>query len=269
MFCGIIDTERKKERGKTPMEKIDFRHHYLVGADTETCNTINDENGKLDMSNVLVYDLGLVACDTKGRIYEEISLVIKEIFYGMKDLMQSAYFAEKIPNYWEDIKNGTREIKSIFNIRKQLHKDMKDFGVKKVGAYNMGFDKRALNNIIRYCSKSLIRWFFPFGTDFFCIWSMACQVVMNSTSYVKFALQNGLVSEKDNLQTSAECCYRFLKKQIDFIESHTGLEDVRIEVEIMAKCFSTHKKMDKKINSACWRLPQKKRKELDLREVFA
>jgi hypothetical protein len=94
-------------------------------------------------------------------------------------------------------------------------------------------------------------------------------VVLNSTSYIKFALQNGFVSEKDNILTSAEVCYRFLTKQVDFIESHTGLEDVHIEIEIMAKCFSTHKKMDKKINSACWRLPQKKRKELDLRKVFS
>jgi hypothetical protein len=36
----------------------------------------------------------------------------------------------------------------------------------------------------------------------------------------------------------------------------------------MAKCFATHKKMDKSINTACWRLPQKKRKELELRQVF-
>ena len=231
---------------------------YLV-IDTETCNTIEQP---------LPYDIGYAICDRNGHIYLERSFVVAEMFLDRKDLMQSAYFAEKIPMYWEDIKNGTREIKSIFNIRKQIHKDMKEYGVKKVGAYNMGFDKRALNNIIRYCSKSLVRWFFPFGTEYFCIWSMACQVVMNSMSYVKFALQNGLESEKGNLQTSAECCYRFLKKQVDFMESHTGLEDVRIEVEIMAKCFSTHKKMDKKINSACWRLPQRKRKELDLRETF-
>ena len=133
----------------------------------------------------------------------------------------------------------------------------------------MAFDKRALNNVIRYCSKSLIRWFFPFGTEFFCIWSMACQVLLNSTSYIKFALQNGLESEAGNIQTSAEACYKFLTNSVDFTEEHTGLEDVRIEIDIMAKCFSTHKKMDKNINTSCWRLPQRKRKELDLRKVFA
>ena len=232
---------------------------YLV-IDTETANTIEQP---------LPYDIGYAICDRYGNIVVERSFIVAEIFLDHKEMMKSAYFAEKIPHYWEDIKNGTREIKSIFNIRKQIKADMKEWNVKKVGAYNMGFDKRALNNVIRYCSKSLIRWFFPFGTEYFCIWHMACQVVLNSTSYIKFALQNGFVSEKDNILTSAEVCYRFLTKQVDFIESHTGLEDVHIEIEIMAKCFSTHKKMDKKINSACWRLPQKKRKELDLRKVFS
>lgn len=231
---------------------------YLV-IDTETCNTIEQP---------FPYDIGYAICDRNGNIAVERSFVVAEMFLDHKDLMKSAYFAEKIPQYWEDIKNGTREIKSIFNIRKQILSDMKKYRVKKVGAYNMGFDKRALNNVIRYCSKSFIRWFFPFGTEYFCIWNMACQVILNTTTYIKFALQNGFVTEKDNLLTNAECCYRFLKNEVDFIESHTGLEDVKIEVQILAECFRKHRKMDKRINSACWRLPQRKRKELDLRKVF-
>lgn len=232
---------------------------YLV-IDTETANSIEQP---------LPYDIGYAVCDRFGHIVLERSFVVAEIFLDHKEMMKSAYFAEKIPHYWEDIKNGTREIKSIFNIRKQIKEDMKKYRIKKVGAYNMAFDKRALNNVIRYCSKSLIRWFFPFGTEFFCIWSMACQVLLNSTSYIKFALQNGLESEVGNIQTSAEACYKFLTNSVDFTEEHTGLEDVRIEIDIMAKCFSTHKKMDKNINTSCWRLPQRKRKELDLRKVFA
>lgn len=233
---------------------------YLV-IDTETCNTIEQP---------LPYDVGYAICDKYGNIAMKRSYVVAETFLDMKDVMKSAYFAEKIPNYWEDIKNGTREIKSIRNIRKQLHADMKAFNVKKVGAYNMGFDKRALNNVMRYGSKSFIRWFFPFGTEYFCIWHMACQTLLNTTSYIKFALENDLVSEKTgNVSTSAENCFKFLKKNVEFVESHTGLEDVEIEVEIFAECYRTHKKMDKSINPACWRLATRKQKELELREVFA
>jgi len=235
------------------------KEFYLV-IDTETCNTIEQP---------LPYDIGYAICDRQGNIQVERSFVVAETFLDMKDTMKSAYFAEKIPQYWEDIKNGSREIKSVWKIRKQIFEDMKKYNVKKVGAYNMGFDKRALNNLMRYTTKSFCRWFFPFGTEFFCIWSMACQTLLNTTSYIKFAIENGFESECGNIQTSAETCYRFLTNSVNFAESHTGLEDVKIEIEIMTKCFSTHKKMDKKINSACWRLPQRKRKELDLRKVFA
>ena len=227
--------------------------------DTETTNSIEQP---------LCYDIGYAICDRQGKIYLERSYIVSEIFLDNKDLMKSAYYANKIPNYWEDIKSGKRLVKSIISIRKQIHEDMKKYDIKKVGAYNMGFDKRALNNTIRYCLKSRLRWFFPFGIEYICIWNMACQVVLNQVSYIKFALQNGLVSESNNIQTSAESCYKFLKNQIDFVESHTGLEDVQIEVEILAKCYAMHKKMETKISPACWRIPQRTRKEMDLKKVF-
>lgn len=225
---------------------------YLV-IDTETCNTLEQP---------LVYDIGYAIADRNGNVVLERSFLVAEIFLDKKDIMSSAYYAEKIPMYWDDVKKGTRIIKSLFNIRKQLFADMKEYNVKKVGAYNMGFDKKALNTTIRYCSKSLIRWFFPFGVEYFCIWNMACQVIMDTRKYVKFAIQNGLVSEKGNIQTSAESCFKFLMNDVNFIESHTGLEDVKIEVQIMAKCLKTHKRLDRKINSACWRLPQTKAKKM-------
>jgi hypothetical protein len=146
---------------------------------------------------------------------------------------------------------------------------MKTYKVKKVGAYNMGFDKKALNNVLRYATKSRLRWFFPFGTEYFCIWNMACNTLLNTTSYIKFAERNGLESIKGNLVTSAEACYKFITDTIDFRESHTGLEDVEIEVEIMARCYKTHKKLDTKINGYCWRLPQIKRKEIKNRKKVA
>lgn len=225
---------------------------YLI-IDTETCNT---------MEQPMAYDIGYVICDRYGDIVLERSFVVAEVFIDMADVMKSAYYAEKLPKYWEDLKNGKRVMKSLFNIRRQMLEDIKAYNVKTIGAYNMGFDKRALNCTTRFCSQSFMRWFFPYGMKYICIWHMACQTLLNTSTYVKFAEKNGLVSEKNNLLTSAESTYKFLKKNIDFVESHTGLEDVQIEVEIMAKCFATHKKMDKSINSCCWRLPQKKRKEI-------
>lgn len=243
---------------KEVIEYMNKKEKFLV-LDTETCNSVEEP---------LPYDIGWAVCDKNGNIYAERSFVIAETFLDMKDVMKSAYYAEKIPNYWDDIKSGKRKIAGMWNIRRQMINDIKTFKIKKVGAYNMAFDKRALNNLIRYVSKSWLRWWFPFGIEYFCIWNMACDVLLNRTTYINFALKNGLISEKNNIQTSAECAYKYIKKITDFAESHTGLEDVKIEVEIMAKCFSQHKKMDRKINPSCWQKVQRKRKELDLKAVF-
>lgn len=228
------------------------RKEMFLVIDTETCNTVEQP---------LPYDIGFAICDRMGNIAEERSYVVAETFLDMKDTMKSAYFAEKIPQYWEDIKNGIREIKSIYKIRKEVKDLMNKYNVKKVGAYNMGFDKRALNNVMRYTTKSFCRWFFPFGTEFFCIWHLATQTLLQQKTFFKMAEKNDWFSEKGNLLTNAEVTYNYIKKMSDFKEEHKGLEDVRIEIEIMAHCFRQHKKMNTNINASCWRLVQKAYKE--------
>lgn len=228
------------------------RKEMFLVIDTETCNTVEQP---------LPYDIGFAICDRMGNIAEERSYVVAETFLDMKETMKSAYFAEKIPQYWEDIKNGSREIKSIYKIRREVKDLMNKYNVKKVGAYNMGFDKRALNNVMRYTTKSFCRWFFPFGTEFFCIWHLATQTLLQQKTFFKMAEKNGWFSEKGNLLTNAEITYNYINKMSDFKESHTGLEDVRIEIEIMAHCFRQHKKMNTNINTSCWRLVQKAYKE--------
>jgi hypothetical protein len=232
---------------------------YFLVLDTETCNTLEQP---------LPYDIGWAICDRYGKIYEKRSFVVAETFLDMKDVMKSAYYAEKLPHYWDEIKKGSRIIKPMWTIRKQMREDIKNYKVRFVGAYNMAFDKKALNNLMRYVSKSWCRWWFPFGVEFFCIWSMACDVILNRTTYINFAEKNGLISEKNNILTSAECAYRYIKNDINFVEQHTGLEDVEIEIAVMAECYRQHKKMEKAINPSCWRKVQKKRKEIKSRTVF-
>lgn len=236
-----------------------MQKEYFLVLDTETTNTI---------SQPLPYDIGYAICDRQGNIVLSRSFVIAEMFIEQKDLMQSAYYAEKIPQYNKEIKSGKRQLKSFYTIRRQIREDMQNYNVSKVGAYNMGFDKRALNNDTRYITKSFLRWFFPYGTEFFCIWHMACTSILNRPSYINFAIENGFVSEAGNIQTSAECAYRYITKNPDFVESHTGLEDVIIEVAIMAYCYRQHKPFDNSINSACWQKVQRARREMELKETF-
>ena len=78
---------------------------------------------------------------------------------------------------------------------------------------------------------------------------MANDVVAKTPTYRKFCFDNGYVTshKTPRPQVKAEVIYRYITGDNDFIESHTGLEDVLIEKEILAYCFSKHKKMRKKL----------------------
>lgn len=227
---------------------MDKRINYLIGLDTETCNGIMVDD-KLDLSQSLVYDIGWAICDKRGKIYKTRSFVVAEIFCGMKDVMSSAYYAKKIPTYWKDIKKGDRVLASFFNIRKAFLEDIKEYGVKNVFAHNAGFDVRALNNTIRYLTKSKYRWFFPRKIEIWDTLKMARQTIGKQKSYQVWCARNNYMTKHKTPQVrlTAEILYRYISGQADFEESHTGLEDVKIEIVIMAHCFRQHKKMEKRL----------------------
>lgn len=221
------------------MSKIDHRHHYLLVVDTETANTIDDD-GKLDMSNVLVYDCGWCVMDTAGNVYEERSFINADIFLYEKELMKSAYYASKIPQYWEEIKNGTRILATTYTIRKAMLDDIKTYGIKEVAAHNARFDYNALNIIERWTTKSKYRFWFPYGIEIWDTMKMARQTIAKMPSYERFCEENGFFTKTGRLPLTAECLYRFITKDPYFVESHTGLEDVQIEREILLYCLHCH-----------------------------
>ena len=238
---------------------MDKRRKYFLVVDVETANSTEQ---------ALTYDVGFSVCDKQGRVYESRSYAISDIFfdekkiYGNTELMDSAYYAQKLPQYYDGMCSGAWKVAPLLVVRKEIHQLMKEYNISVVCAYNCHFDKSALNTTLRYVSKSALRWFFPYNTEFYCIWNMACQTICKQKNFLKFCLENGLYSASGNCKTSAEVVWAYLTDNVDFEEKHTGLEDVKIEVQIMAHCFRQHKKMDKGINRLCWRTPQADFKEL-------
>ena len=74
--------------------------------------------------------------------------MVSELFFDNKDLMETAYYAKKLPQYWEDYKAGTRKIASIYTIRKIVRETMEKFNIHDVFAYNANFDKTGLDRTI-------------------------------------------------------------------------------------------------------------------------
>ena len=229
------------------MEKIDRRHVYGIVLDTETANTIQDENG-LDMSNVLFYDLGFQLVDSHGRTYgKKFSFVNSDIFTHEAELMQSAYYAKKIPQYRADLASGKRILANTYEIRKALVDIINKYDCKFVCAHNSRFDYNSLNNTQRWTTKSRFRYFLPHGLEWWDTLKMARSVMGKMPTYQRFCVENGYTTKTGKPRFTAEICYRFITKDNTFVESHTGLEDVEIETEILRYCHRQHKAMKKKL----------------------
>ena len=225
--------------------KIDRRRHYILLLDTETANTQTDENGKLDMTSVLVYDCGWCVMDTRGNVYKEQSFINRDIFYAESELMQSAYYANKIPQYIADIKAGARIVANTYEIRRAMLEDMAEYGITEVVAHNSRIDINALNTTRRWMTKSKYRYWFPKGTEVWDTMKMAKDVIHKMPSFLSFCECYNLYTATGRLSTTAENLYRFIINDPTFEESHTGLEDVQIEREIFNYCMRQHKKMKK------------------------
>ena len=228
-------------------QKIDRRHIYGIVLDTETANTIQDEHG-LDMSNVLFYDLGFQLIDSHGRTYgKKFSFVNSDIFIHEAELMQSAYYAKKIPQYRQDIAEGKRILANTYEIRKILCELVAEYDCKFVCAHNARFDYNSLNNTQRWTTKSRFRYFLPYGLEWWDTLKMARSVMGKMPTYQRFCAENGYITKTGKPRFTAEICYRFITKDNTFVESHTGLEDVEIETEILRYCHRQHKPMKKKL----------------------
>lgn len=229
------------------MKKIDKRKKYVLVMDVETTGGFGCP---------LVYDLGFAICDKKGNIYEERSFVIEEIFQDVQ-LMKTAYYAEKIPQYIEELKTGKRTMISFLDARAEMFQLMKEYNVNTISAYNLAFDRRALGKTTEFLYGSGKKFL---GVEHksieqLCIWSLACELLYTRPTFWKVAEKQNWFTPAGNMKTSAEIGWRYISKDYDFIEEHTGLEDVKIEVQILAKCFAQHKNYESGVLPHPWRIP--------------
>lgn len=200
---------------------------YIV-IDTETTNSIDDP---------ICYDVGWAVVDENGEIYDSFSFVVADVFLD-SEIMDSAYYKDKIPQYWNEIKNGKRKLAKFKTILKIFKESVRKHGVKQVFAHNARFDYRSLNLTQRYLTNSKYRFFFPFGIEICDTLKMARQALKFNTDYDNFCWDNNYLTARGCKRFTAEILFRFLSGNNGFEESHTGLEDVLIEKEILKFCLN-------------------------------
>ena len=224
---------------------------YRIVLDTETAGNIEDRN------SLRVYDFGFQLVDNNFNVVLEHRYFVNEVF-GNHELMNSAYYANKLPQYYQALANGEVELRPWLAIMKEFAELCKAYKVKEVWAFNAGFDRDATNATTAALSNGFKTWFMPYGVEWKCIQRATAMTVCNSSNYFKFAYENGFISAKGNVQTTAEAVYAYLTNNPTYKEEHTALEDVKIETAILARVKRRHQKMETKPNRAAWQAPHKR-----------
>ena len=201
---------------------------YII-MDTETTN---------DIDCPLVYDFGFSVIDENDKAYASYSFVNADIFCD-DELMATAFFADKIPQYWEDIKSGKRVLKSFRSIERIFRRVCREWGIDTFVAHNARFDYMALQITKRYITTSKERFFFPYGSKFVDTLKLSREVFGHDEIYRNFCVTNGYVTNRGQNRYTAEVIYRFLTDDNSFEEEHTGLADCMIEKAIFCHCLET------------------------------
>lgn len=215
------------------MKSIDLKkERYLMFIDVETIGTLNVKE------SILPFEIGMKVYDTEGgKVVKEKSYLVRK-FFNNKYIMQSTFSATKYPNYFEKLETDKRyKTMSVNDISKDIEKTIQRYGIKIMVAHNGAFDKTAIERL-----------FNEFGIDnpiekLDLLDTMELsKVITFSKDYTNYCIahKDRLNSVKDScfitnsgrVRTTAQAIYCYISDNAEFEESHTGLEDIDIEIEI-------------------------------------
>ncbi len=251
--------------------------YLTLDTETATLPYVNEmsltprEKQKISIAKPLVYDIGWTISDRQGNIYTKKNYLIQETFF-VPNVFNTAYYKDKRPTYLQLLKEEKIITKTWNEVIKILLEDLRKCDY--CTAYNASFDfKKAIPFTERYItalySENYNQWeerqkqsiknmaygnepspknetfldpvFILRNEEFPIIdlWGLSCERLLNNERYKDFCLKNGLLSPSGlYFSTNAENSFRYLMKDIEFIENHTALSDAEIETKILRKILS-------------------------------
>lgn len=178
------------------------------------------------------YDLGYLICDEEAGPIQQRHFIIEQTWHNLP-LFESAYYANKRPQYVQLMRQHKAIMDKWGYVMRQMKKDIRDYGVTTAYAYNAAFDDKV----------------FTFNCDWFkCnnpledipvydIWGYASQFITNEQEYKDFCEVNQLFTENGNYSSNAENVFKYISFDTEFTEEHIGLYDCQIEQQILEYCF--------------------------------
>ena len=181
-----------------------------------------------DLNKCFCYNIGYVIADTETQeIVTEKEYVVEQIWHNLP-LFSTAYYADKREFYVKEMRAKKIKMEKFGNICQAMIRDIKKFDVVAAYAYNSPFDEKVFN-----FNCDWFKCINPFDTiPIFDIRGFVHQSLIDE-KYKEFCEANELFTESGNYSTTAEAVYKYITGNTDFIESHTALDDSKIEKFIL------------------------------------
>lgn len=210
--------------------------------DTETTSTSQSAGIVPDLMRV--YDLGFIVVDTTNdfNLVESRNYALMETF-GNGTLMASAYYRDKLPMYYGGMRQGVISAVPVKDAWESFNRTCERNNIAQAWAFNCRFDYGALNATIRNASNEWQSVWFNHNVEVLDIMSAAIDLICDE-DYCLWARTHNLTTLKGNPRATAETVYNYiagvLHDEIEdfYTESHTALDDARIESRILQECFS-------------------------------
>ena len=224
-----------RSKGLAPLNLSKAKRNMLL-FDTETIGDITKGE------KAFPYDISFINI-FKREITHQVAYINKDIFDN-DYLMNNAFYKNKIPFYNEKLAtdNNYKKVNDK-ELLLNLNKFIKDNNIKYFLAFNVKFDYNSINNLYEKVgiknefSKLRLIDIWKIATDMLILFSPLYE------SYMLFCYKNNYITESGkNVKTSAEVFNRWINNDINFIESHTGLEDTYCEYNILLKLLWYYEK---------------------------
>lgn len=190
----------------------------------------------IGLEKAFIYDIGIIIAEYSGSGYKiilENSFIIKQV-YENKLLFETAYYHNKRPLYIKSMQ-GRKSVKKYWgNVARYIDKLIDTYNIKSVYAYNCNFDKRAVET-----TSQILKTYKPLKrVAWRDIMAISNELIHDRKDYQDYCKWNNGISAKGYYQTNAEKTYQFIKGEPNFTEDHMGLQDARIELDILNECIN-------------------------------
>lgn len=245
----MVKNSKVKERTETIMMRT--QNNILI-IDTETVGTFGSP---------IIHDIGYKIIDKNFNTLLSKRHLVKELHEVNEFMLYiSDFYQSKKPLYDEAKETNSVDILPWRDIVKEFLDDLRTYKVKVISAYNIAFDYKALNatnSFFNLGDKKLMDTIDK--KTLLCIWSLACDTILDTDDYRQYATMKNFISDKGNFLTNAESCYRYLVKDETFEEEHTALADVEIEQKILEYIIKNcSHKVQYGLAYNCWQKIQRK-----------